>query len=87
MQYPTLEELTSWGIDTVSIHPKYANRHDTNPSEYVVCGAGRDGDRTKFMTLGSFATLAAARKAFPTAMLLYNPPPHQARVETDRLKR
>lgn len=87
MQYPTLEELTSWGIDTVSIHPKYANPHDTNPSAYIVCGEGTDGDRIKHMTLGSFVTLAAARKAFPTAMLLYNLPPHQAWVETDRLKR
>lgn len=92
MQYPTLEELTSWGIDTVSIHPAYAYPHSATPCEYVVCGTGtgKDGSflagQTRTMRLGGFATLAAAHKAFPTAMLLFNPPPIADRVGTDHLK-
>ena len=93
MQYPTLDELISWGIETVSIHPAYAYPHDTTPSKYVVCGTGKGKDgsflasQIRTMRLGTFPTLAEAHKAFPTAILLFNPPPIVDRAETDHLKR
>lgn len=81
MAYPTLKQLASWGIETVSIHPVYAYPYAVTVAEFIACGTGKYpaghpfAGRTRTVNLGHFSTLLAAHKAYPTAMILSSPPP------------